>query len=218
MVCLRLRGGGSIADFYIENGLDEAGGYGIDDWLRGQHQQEEETIRAAKQKVRDDRFGADASLHWPLNESDLDYQAETRGWETIDTSSTEAPMASYRRDSVRLNFYLSTGTVASFLDHPKQRKSQLFRGSCTMADATKLFDDPRSHTGKGYHTREEKRRRGEPAVDDVPEQKRLREESATSRVCAACGYGHYVEQFSKRQRAKGASARCKTCVQEGPTR
>ena len=38
MVYLRLRGGGSIADFYIEEGLGPD--FGIDDWLQMQHDRE----------------------------------------------------------------------------------------------------------------------------------------------------------------------------------
>ena len=157
MVYFRLRGGGSIADFYIEEGLGPD--FGIDDWLQMQHEREEGLERISRRALQSDRESAGASLHWPLNESDLDYQAETRGWDKIDVSSTQAPMASYSRDGTRLNFYLSTGTVASFLDHPKRGKHQLFRGSCTMAEAIKLLDNPCEHTAKGYHTRDEKKRR-----------------------------------------------------------
>ena len=191
-----------------------AGACGHDDDDQGgaQHRQEEqERMRRRDESARQ---SAGASLDWPLNESDLDYQAETRGWDKIDVSSTQAPMASYRKDDKRLNFYLSTGTVASFLDHPRRGKDQLFRGSCTRAEAVRLLDNPREHTGKGYHTRQEKKRRRD---DDngtrVGEQKRQRDNKrAHTRVCAACRLSHGSEMFTKNQRSKGSAARCKKCV------
>mmetsp|Transcript_36090 Transcript_36090/g.39886 ORF Transcript_36090/g.39886 Transcript_36090/m.39886 type:complete len:119 (+) Transcript_36090:112-468(+) len=61
------------------------------------------------------------------------------------------PMASYKKDDVRLNFWLSTGTVGSYLNHPRQGKTQLFRRTIVMSEARKVFDNPRIHTDKGYH-------------------------------------------------------------------
>ena len=90
---------------------------------------------------------------WPLDESELDYKAETRGWEKISTEKSTAPMVSYRRDGARLNFWLSTGTVGSYLEHPRQGKTQLFRRKTSMNAANALFDNPRVHTGSGYHRR-----------------------------------------------------------------
>ncbi|GFH59708.1 hypothetical protein CTEN210_16184 [Chaetoceros tenuissimus] len=89
----------------------------------------------------------------PLNERDLDRLASMFGYEKLDTSSSNAPMASYRRGAVRLNFWLTTGTVGSYLEHPRQGKTQLFRREVDINEARKIFENPRIHTGKGYQTR-----------------------------------------------------------------
>lgn len=95
-----------------------------------------------------------------LNESDLDRLAATYGYHKVDTSSSTAPMASYRRGSCRLNFWLTTGTVGSYLVHPKKGKSQLFRNKVDHSQADAIFKDPRIHTGKGYSTTKINKRRG----------------------------------------------------------
>jgi len=63
-------------------------------------------------------------------------------------------MASFKRDGVRLNFWLSTGTVGSYLEHPRQGKTQLFRREVEMSQAFEIFQNPRIHTGVGYHRKE----------------------------------------------------------------
>ncbi len=77
---------------------------------------------------------------------------------------TDALMASYRRGDARLSFYLSTGTVASFIDHPTQSKSQLFRREINQDGATALLDNLWQHTGVGYHTRDERAERKRPQL------------------------------------------------------
>jgi cold shock CspA family protein len=104
-------------------------------------------------RLREGCAASGAQSRWPLNESDLDCKADVHGWEKLDTVASQAPMASYSRAGVRLNFWLSTGTVGSYLDHPRQGKSQLFRREITMNAADALFENPRQHTGVGYHRR-----------------------------------------------------------------
>lgn len=64
-------------------------------------------------------------------------------------------MASYRRGACRLNFWLTTGTVGSYLDHPRQGKTQLFRRDIDLNyEAEAIFQNPRvPHTGRGYSYR-----------------------------------------------------------------
>ena len=62
-------------------------------------------------------------------------------------------MASYKRQALRLNFWLSTGTVGSYLEHPRQGKTQLFRRDVTISEAEQIFENPRIHSGRRYHTR-----------------------------------------------------------------
>lgn len=92
---------------------------------------------------------------WVLHEDALDNMAFFRDWEKIETR--QPGMASYRKDDMRLNFYLSTGTVGSCLDHPRHGKTQLFRRQLKEDEsAVALFDNPRQHTGKGYYTKKRK--------------------------------------------------------------
>ena len=51
----------------------------------------------------------------------------------------------------RINVFLSTGTVATCLDHPVKGKTQLFRRKVTMKQMEMIFQKPRVHTGKGYY-------------------------------------------------------------------
>jgi len=117
-------------------------------------------------------------------EQELDRLASLKGWEKLSTS--QPAMASYRKDGNRLNFYLSTGTVGSCLDHPRQGKTQLFRRKVT--DPSSLFDNPRQHTGEGYHTKAGAKKR--------------KAESGLGRVCAACKQTKPFGEFSKNQRRK----------------
>ncbi|KAL3774783.1 hypothetical protein ACHAW5_002184 [Stephanodiscus triporus] len=157
-----------MAEFYIENGIDPGDPDSFDAWMAGCHawgnesdyeleddedkDEDEETaheqLRSAylqrAQSVQRDRLAASsAARHWPLNESEVDYAAETRGWEKIDCERSEAPMASYKKDGVRLNFWISTGTVGSYLDHPSwppfstihgttRALGTIIRGSCRI--------------------------------------------------------------------------------------
>lgn len=41
-------------------------------------------------------------------------------------------------------------TVGTYMEHPKQGKTQLFRRDCTEAEVKKILANPRIHTGKGY--------------------------------------------------------------------
>ncbi|GFH56309.1 hypothetical protein CTEN210_12785 [Chaetoceros tenuissimus] len=75
-----------------------------------------------------------------LCKSKLDSHALSHGYEVVDTSSSTAPMASYCRGATRLNFWLTTGTVGSYLCHPKRGKTQLFRRDVTMTEAESIFE------------------------------------------------------------------------------
>jgi hypothetical protein len=138
---------------------------------------------------------------WPLDESKLDAEASTKGWTKL--TCQQPALASYRKDDVRLNFYLSTGTVGSCLDHPTKGKTQLFRKY--MENPMSLFDNPREHTGKGYYTKNE---------GSVSGQKRKAQHGESrTRSCASCKQDQPIDQFSKNQQRKGQNARCKSCVQ-----
>jgi hypothetical protein len=56
---------------------------------------------------------------------------------------------------VKLDFYYTTGTVKTVLDHPRQGVTQLFaKGSSLSLEMYRaILQNPRHHTGNRYHTR-----------------------------------------------------------------
>lgn len=56
--------------------------------------------------------------------------------------------------SVRINVWKNDRnplfTVGTYLNHPKQGKTQLFRKGMTLQEVEALLVKPRLHTGKGY--------------------------------------------------------------------
>ena len=110
-----------------------------------------------------------------------------------------------RRDGIRLNFWLSTGTVGSYLDHPRQGKTQLFRRQISMSDASEIFNNPRQHTGKGYHTKKQQ-------SAETGKKRKAGSQGVYMRRCASCGASKPNDQFSNNQRRKGASSKCKACA------
>lgn len=145
------------------------------------------------------------SSMWPLEESELDTLAASKGWKKLEAH--QPAMASYRKEDARLNFYLSTGTVGSALHHPSKGKTQLFRRNVQDAkDAAIFFDNPRTHTGKGYFTKQQQ--------DEEATGSRKCEamDPPMERTCQQCGEQKSMDEFSKNQRRKGAAARCRACI------
>ena len=69
-------------------------------------------------------------------------------------------MIAFEKGDNRLNFWLSTGTVGSYLYHPSTpggRRTQLFRRDVDRAGALEIIRNPRVHTGKGYSTKKKAR-------------------------------------------------------------
>merc|ERR1712179_404153 len=59
-----------------------------------------------------------------------------------------------RHGGVRANVFMTTGTVATSLDHPTKGKTLLYRGKRNTWDQLEeVFDNPRVLTGSGYKTR-----------------------------------------------------------------
>jgi len=206
----------SIAEFYIEHGLDPTDPDHMTNFLHNHADSYSynmvDPVFISRRFVIQERAVRDApsrtkASSWPLNESELDYTGETRGWEKIEGLPAQPPMASYRKDGVRLNFWLSTGTVGSYLDHPCQGKTQLFRRDIVMSEARDIFDNPRKHTGKGYHTTSGSNNR------EQGTKRKANSSPATSmRRCDRCGKSKSNDEYSNNQRRKGVSAKCKACV------
>lgn len=205
----------SIAELYIENGIDPTDPNSMDDFLSRYEEYEISPVCIDVPsdycaRIERDFASRTAASSWPLNESELDYMGETRGWDKIYDIPSQPPMASYKKDGIRLNFWLSTGTVGSYLDHPRQGKTQLFRRQVSMSDASDIFRNPRQHTGKGYHTKKQQNN-----GNNVRQQGRKRKaggQGVYMRRCASCGASKTNDQFSNNQRKRGASSKCKACV------
>jgi hypothetical protein len=139
----------SIAKFYRDNGIDitDPTCNSYDDWIDRVRSDAGNVVHARYPEaiLRDSSSSWSAASSWPLNESELDCMAEMRGWVKVAAGRhTDAPIASYRRDDIRLEFSLSEGTVASYLDHPS--KTQLFLRELAMSQASVIFANPRSDT------------------------------------------------------------------------
>jgi hypothetical protein len=91
---------------------------------------------------------------WSSDEQQLDVLADEYGWYKVYINQPET--CSYKRNDARINFYRKDGiagqfTVGSYLDHPYQGKTQLFRRDVDIHGAREIFNNPRVHTGSGYH-------------------------------------------------------------------
>ena len=86
---------------------------------------------------------------YALDGKRLDVLANQYVYSKLATSSSTTPMASYLRGACRLNFWLTTGTVGSYIDHPRQRKTELFRRHVKMNEAEAIFRNPRINIGRG---------------------------------------------------------------------
>lgn len=78
--------------------------------------------------------------------------AKKNGWEEIEETK-DSHMVSFHKvingKPARLNVW-DTGTVGTYLSHPKQGKTQLFRRFVNRIQMAQIFNDPRTHMGKGY--------------------------------------------------------------------
>jgi len=98
---------------------------------------------------------------------------------------------------MQLNVWCSTGTVGSYLNHPRQGKTQLFRRSVnSVYELQAILTNPRVHTDKGYQ-------RVQPAPPPAPAPKRQR--SVACPGCSKCYYtmGDTAQHFE--------SGRCNSC-------
>ena len=94
-----------------------------------------------------------------------DRLANNHGWTKlrITTQNAVVQRQRYQRKAsddddadevVILDCWPTTGTIGSYLYHPRQRKkTQLFRSQCDDDMAARIFDNPRVHTGRGYQQR-----------------------------------------------------------------
>lgn len=77
--------------------------------------------------------------------------ATSRGWTEI--PSTDPTMLSFTRNGDRINVWYTKATVGTYITHPKQGKTQLFRRDVSLVMLARILNYPRVHTGRGYHQR-----------------------------------------------------------------
>ena len=82
-----------------------------------------------------------------LNEYELDYLALEYSYIKLNIKKNTNYMISYQKNDIRLNFWLTTGSVGSYLCHPTKRKTQLFRKDISIELCEEIFKNPRIHTG-----------------------------------------------------------------------
>jgi len=93
---------------------------------------------------------------WDPN--DVQDRGENYGWYKHDYQWSQGQLMILRKtvdgESVQLNIWCTTGTVGSYLQHPRQGKTQLFRRNIdSWEELDALLMNPRTHTGSGYHRR-----------------------------------------------------------------
>jgi len=94
-----------------------------------------------------------------------------------------------------INIFYTTRGVMTKLSHPSSGYNQLWRSSAYDSEETlkAIFDNPRSHTGKGYRSAD-KAKRG----------------------CAKCGMERQKSEFSKTQWRKNVGeSKCVACIKNG---
>lgn len=129
-------------------------------------------------------------------------EADRYGWREHDYQWSQGKLVILRKndrngDLMQLNVWCTTGTIGSYLHHPRQGKSQLFRRDCySMDELCDIFHDPRIHGYGGYHEREELERRQAPA-------KRQR-----TVACPGCGRMHYTMGDTAQHFESGSCSAC----------
>jgi hypothetical protein len=89
-----------------------------------------------------------------LNVDAVRRAAASRGYREVQHNEASRVLGFVSRDGqARINVYYTTGTVGTSLEHPRQGRTQLFRRGITLAELGEILDNPRVHTGAGYHRR-----------------------------------------------------------------
>ena len=121
-------------------------------------------------------------------------EASRYGWTYVDYQWSQGELVILEKsdgnDRMKLNVWCTTGTVGSFLKHPRQGKTQLFRRDChTWDDLYAVFANPRTHGLGGYHERRELDERVQTPVKRARTEACEQTASKVARTvpCLACG-------------------------------
>lgn len=71
------------------------------------------------------------------------------GWQLIG-SNAQSRVEYYTNGNTRMDYYPTTGTIKTAMDHPSQGKTQMFRRDLGESDFARVCENPRAHTGHGY--------------------------------------------------------------------
>lgn len=120
---------------------------------------------------------------------DVIREGQYYGWEYVDYQWSQGELVILEKydqnsDRLKINIYIwcTTGTVGTYLKHPRQGKTQLFRRDCyTMNDLRDIFANPRAHGYGGYHERAELDRRQQAPP---PRERTV--------ACPGCGRMHFT--------------------------
>lgn len=128
-------------------------------------------------------------------------QAERQGWTKFRYEHGQGQLVFLERhmqgERYELHVWCTTGTVGSYLDHPRQGKTQLYRRNVDMSGLRQILNNPRAHTGTGYHERRELDHR------QTPPAKRARTVG-----CPGCGKMHFTMGDTAQHFESG---RCPSC-------
>ncbi|BDA50686.1 hypothetical protein COCOBI_16-3620 [Coccomyxa sp. Obi] len=75
------------------------------------------------------------------------------GW-TYQGSNAQSRVEYWQNDQgAKMDYYPTTGTVKTSMEHPYAGKTQMFRRDLSDSQFTEVLNNPRAHTGQGYQTK-----------------------------------------------------------------
>lgn len=77
------------------------------------------------------------------------------GWQP-QGSNEQSRVEFYAKDGVKMDYYPTTGTVKTSMNHPSQGSTQMFRRGLDEGKFQSVLENPRAHTGHGYQTKSSK--------------------------------------------------------------
>ena len=129
-------------------------------------------------------------------------QAVRQGWRYTRYEHGQGQLVFLERsiggDLFMLHVWCTTGTVGSYLDHPHQGHTQLYRRNVDWSGLRQIMNNPRVHTGAGYHERAELDRRQ--AAPQPPRQRTV--------PCPGCGKLHFTMGDTAQHFESGRCASC----------
>mmetsp|Transcript_22829 Transcript_22829/g.27597 ORF Transcript_22829/g.27597 Transcript_22829/m.27597 type:complete len:213 (-) Transcript_22829:135-773(-) len=88
-----------------------------------------------------------------FHKNQVENAAYRRGYHCVQDDYFEGVLG-FERDDALVRVWWRTHTVGTYLDHPRQGRTQLFRRQVdSIGELEEIFDNPRTHTGRGYQRR-----------------------------------------------------------------